>query len=213
MRSVFITGTGTGVGKTIISTILLSGDSSDSGLYYWKPLQTGSPPDDDTRSVRMWTGLPESRFLKPYRVYSDALSPHHASELAGEVIDYDELLKVARNHLDNHPVLMEGAGGILVPINRKRNWLNLIQDTQLPVIIASSTGLGTINHTLLTIEALFSRGIEIIGVMYLGDENEDNRRTIHEISCVADLGRIEIVRPDLFEKDFQSAVRFHPAPE
>lgn len=163
---VFITGTDTEVGKTFISSWLCL----QTGYSYFKPIQTGSEVDSDKEVVSDLTGVktyPESYlFKKP-------LSPHLAASLESEEIDIDNI-KLP----DTENLIVEGAGGVLVPINKNILMVDLMRSLKLPVIIVARSTLGTINHTLMTIEVLRSRGIEILGVILNGPENLDNARSI-----------------------------------
>ena len=167
MKGIFVTGTGTNVGKTIVSAWL----AHHGGFEYWKPIQTGYPPDSDTETTaelaRVMTH-PEAH------IYKEPVSPHLAARLEGKTI---ELASIACPKTQN-PVLVEGAGGLLVPINDRDTMADLIKHLNLPVIIVASSGLGTINHTCLTLEVARGRGIDVLGVIMNGDRNHENREAI-----------------------------------
>ncbi len=185
--SIFLTGTDTGVGKTHTAAALLL---RYPGLRYWKPVQTG--PDDDRATARALSGLSADRFLSTGWSFRAPLAPHLAAELEGRA---DEV-SVARIHerfneyARTGPLLVEGAGGLLVPLRRvpRETWLAFIIEANLPVVIAARTALGTINHTLLTIQALRGAGARALGVVFCGADNPDNRRTIAQFGGVDDLG-------------------------
>lgn len=161
MRGVFVTGTDTGVGKTVVAALLALG----SGAAYWKPVQCGTAPSTDRADVARWTGLPEDRLLpEAYRLALPA-SPHVAAHAAGVVIDPARLTLPVRPE----PLVVEGAGGILVPLNDRHTMLDLMEWLGLPVILVARTQLGTINHTLLSLQTLRHRGLTIQGLVLNGE--------------------------------------------
>lgn len=177
-----ITGTDTGVGKTVVSAMLMLG----LGAHYWKPVQSGIGEGIDTRVVQNLTGLPAERFFPEEYILSEPLSPHRAAEIDGAEIDVDEI-----NPPDiDGPLLIEGAGGLMVPMTRQNLQINMFKRWNLPVILVARTGLGTINHTLLSLEALWSREIPVHGIVFVGPENADNIRTIAEYSGETVLGHL-----------------------
>lgn len=180
-----ITGTDTDIGKTVVAAML----SLALGASYWKPVQSGIEGGVDTRTVQKMTGLPAERFLPESYVLSEPLSPHRSAEIDGVEIDV-ESLKVPELET---PLLIEGAGGLMVPLTRKNLLINLFKRWNVPVILVARTGLGTINHTLLSLEALWSRKIPVHGIIFVGDDNEDNMRTIAEFSEVKVLGRLPML--------------------
>lgn len=184
-----ITGTDTGIGKTVVAAMLtLALDAT-----YWKPVQSGIEGGVDTRAVQKMTGLPNERFLEEAYVFTEPLSPHRAAELDETSIDVDSL---AIPDTDG-PLIIEGAGGLMVPLTRENLLINLFkkwnENERVPVILVARTALGTINHTLLSLEALWSREIPVHGIVFVGDENEDNMRTIGEFSDVKVLGRLPML--------------------
>ncbi len=180
-----ITGTDTGIGKTVVSAML----TLALGGTYWKPVQSGVEGGVDTKAVQKMTGLPADRFLEERYVFSEPLSPHRAAEIDGVEIDLDALTlpKV------EGPLIIEGAGGLMVPLTRKNLLINHFKKWNVPVILVARTGLGTINHTLLSLEALWGRKIPVHGIIFVGDENEDNMRTIADFSEVKVLGRLPML--------------------
>jgi dethiobiotin synthetase len=184
--SFIITGTDTGVGKTVASAMLVQG----LGYNYWKPVQSGI--DDggvDTRRVQKMTDLPDERFLSESYVFTEALSPHRAAEIDGIELEIDKLdIPPSEN-----PLIIEGAGGLMVPLTRKNLQINQFKRWDVPVVLCTRTGLGTINHTLLSIEALFARNIKLHGMIFIGENNDDNIRTIAEYSGVKILGHIPML--------------------
>ena len=184
-----ITGTDTDIGKTVVAamlTLALKGT-------YWKPVQCGIEGGVDTKAVQKMTGLPAERFLPEGYVLSEPLSPHRAAEIDETEIDVDALTIPE----SEGPLIIEGAGGLMVPLTRQNLLVNLFkkwnEDAHVPVILVARTGLGTINHTLLSLEALWSRKIPVHGIIFVGDENEDNMATIHGFSDVKVLGRLPIL--------------------
>lgn len=177
---IFVTGTDTGVGKTVVSTILARG----LGAYYWKPVQTGEIRDAEF--VGRWIGT--ERIIPEAHCFPAPLSPHAAAQLAGERICVDEILQSQPS--SNIPLVIEGAGGVLVPLNAKERLVDLMKALAAPVVVVARTSLGTINHTLLTLEALRRRSIEIHSVVLIGRPNVDNFRAIEKFGEVRVLGPI-----------------------
>lgn len=181
MKNFIITATDTVVGKTVFAAALMLGIDAN----YWKPLQSGVE-EVDTRAVQRLTELPEERFFAEKHIFSAALSPHRAAEIDGVAVDVDAI----EPPMSDRPLIIEGAGGLMVPLTRKNLQINLFKKWDAPVILCARTGLGTINHTLLSLEALWSRKMKIHGIVFIGDENEDNIRTIAEFSKEKILGRL-----------------------
>lgn len=190
-----ITGTDTNVGKTVVASMLML--ALEAG--YWKPVQSGIEGGVDTRVVQKLTGLPAERFLEERYVFSEALSPHRAAEIDNTHIDIETLTPP---HYDG-PLLIEGAGGLMVPLTRENLLINLFKKWDVPVILVARTGLGTINHTLLSLEALWSRNIPVHGLIFVGEDNPDTLRTIAEFSQTKILGRM----PWLDSLDAESLIR------
>jgi dethiobiotin synthase len=200
----FITGTDTNVGKTVLSALLCA--ALDAA--YWKPIQTGALLDRDRLTVEALADLPKDRMIDEVYMFNAPVSPHLAAELAGTRIDAD---RIRRPDTANR-LIIEGAGGILVPINESALMLNLIGQLGTPVIIASRTSLGTINHTLLTVTCLRAASIQITGVVLIGDENRDNRRAIERYGNVPVIGwipRLNLINRgvllDTFERHFDGS--------
>ncbi|EKD73857.1 MAG: dethiobiotin synthetase [uncultured bacterium] len=170
MRHYFVTGTDTHVGKTVVSAMLLQ---LLQGCY-WKPIQAGLP--GDLTDVQTLTGLPDKHFFSSTYNLNAPLSPHQAALLEDIQID----LQSCRVPVCENALIVEGAGGVFVPINDMACMLDLMKQLNFPVIIVARGTLGTINHTLLTIEALRHRQIPIHGVVFNGDLNPANQKTIEE---------------------------------
>lgn len=180
-----ITGTDTDIGKTVFAAMLTL---ALDGMY-WKPVQAGIETAVDTRLIQKLTELPEERFFPEGYVLSHPLSPHRAAELDNVRIDPGTLTVPKCDY----PLIIEGAGGLMVPLNRENLMINQFKKWNLPVILCARTGLGTINHTLLSCEALWARKIPILGIAFIGAENEDNMRTIGEFSGERILGRLPLL--------------------
>jgi dethiobiotin synthetase len=184
---IVITGTDTGIGKTVFSAGL-------AGLldgFYWKPVQSGLDDETDSEVVKRLAGLPPGRVLPEVYRLKEPLSPHRSAEIDGVAI---EAAKLSLPALPG-PLVIEGAGGLMVPLNRQTRFIDIFAQWRLPVILCARTALGTINHTLLSIEALRARSIPLIGLAFIGDEMADTQRTIVEFSGVPQLGRLPLLDP------------------
>lgn len=179
----FITGTDTNVGKTVLSALLVAALDA----VYWKPIQTGAVEGTDRDTVMRLAEIPAAQAAPEGYIFDPPVSPHLAAEAAGVAIRLDTLRKPAAAP---RPLVIEGAGGILVPINDTELMLDLARRLGAPVIVASRTALGTINHTLLTMRALRSANVPVVGVVMIGPRNRDNERSIERYGEVAVIGRI-----------------------
>jgi dethiobiotin synthetase len=186
-RPIVVTGTDTDVGKTVFSAALTQALDAD----YWKPVQAGT--DDGTDSERVVKfGVSSERILpERYRLATPA-SPHLAAKLDNVVIDVSTL-DIPEHHA--RPLVIEGAGGLMVPINDTTLFIDVFARWRLPVVLCARTALGTINHSLLSIEALKARYIPILGIAFIGDENAESERIITAISGVRRLGRLPRLSP------------------
>jgi dethiobiotin synthetase len=181
-RKLFVTGIGTDVGKTIASAILVEALQAD----YWKPIQAGDLEHSDSSKIKSQISNSKSQvFLNSYKLTTPA-SPHYAAQLDGITID---LSQIKEPNTSNHLVI-EGAGGLLVPLNDTACIIDLIQK-DYEVILVSRHYLGSINHTLLSLEVLKSRNIPCAGIIFSGDENPATESIILTKSGVKFLGRIE----------------------
>lgn len=160
----FITGTDTDVGKTVFSAILVEALYAD----YWKPIQCGSLEDSDTMNVKKLVSNSKSHFHKEGLCLKAPRSPHFAAELEAKTID----LKSFSLPLTECPIVVEGAGGVLVPINDENYVIDLAKDLNLKTILVTKSYLGSYNHTLCAIEALESRGLPIWGIIFNGESEE-----------------------------------------
>ncbi|MCB1680338.1 MAG: ATP-dependent dethiobiotin synthetase BioD [Alphaproteobacteria bacterium] len=186
MRRCVVTGTDTDVGKTVFSAALMLGLEN---AYYWKPLQSGVSDGVDTRTVQTLTGFPNERFFPEAYIFSEPLSPHRAAEIDAIEIEMERLEEKNIPEADG-PLIIEGAGGLMVPITRKNLQINLYKKWNIPVILCARTGLGTISHTMLSLEALWAREIPVLGIAFIGESNPDNIRTISDFAKVKVLGRL-----------------------
>jgi len=208
-RGYFVTGTDTGVGKTVASAALVHRLRAAGPVRYWKPIQTGIETDDDTATVG-WLGgcAPDELWQHGIRL-ERPVSPHLAARLSGTRID---AAHVARHFPDDRSVrwIVEGAGGVLVPLNEREMMADLISRLALPVIVVSRSTLGTINHTLLTIEALRRRSIDVAGVVMIGPPNADNREAIEQhggVEVIGEMPRLEPLTPETLGAWARSALR------
>jgi dethiobiotin synthase len=193
MKGIFITGTDTGVGKTVAAAALMHRFRAVAPVRYWKPIQTGTEIDDDTETVRRLGGCAEQEIFAQGVRLPKPVSPHLAARWAGARIDLRTL--AATRPDDGSAWLIEGAGGVLVPINDSETMADWIRRLGLPVLIVARSGLGTINHTLLTLEALRSRSLRSAGVVMVGEPNADNREAIERYGCVPVIGELPALTP------------------
>lgn len=179
---VFITGTDTHVGKTLISSWLCL----HTGFPYFKPIQTGLKEDRDTSMVHELSGVKTYREIYAYQA---PLSPHRAAKLENDTIEIEKIVCPLETS-----IIIEGAGGLLVPLNEKYLMIDLIQQLNIPVILVTRTTLGTINHTLLSLESLRARHIPVLGVIMNGEENQSNKEAIEWYGRTSVLMTFPIVR-------------------
>lgn len=185
-RRLFVTGTDTGVGKTVVAAMLVAGLDG----HYWKPVQSGTDEGTDTRYIREKTGLPEDRFFPEIYRLKGFMSPHAAAALENVKIDLSSIrMPDPASHL-----VMEGAGGLMVPLGDRWLVIDLIKRLGAPVLLVARSGLGTINHTLLSLEKLAVSGIDVFGVVMNGPRNESNRKAIEHFGGVRVLAEIESMR-------------------
>lgn len=185
--TVVVAGTDTGVGKTIFCAALAGALAAS----YWKPIQAGLEGETDSETVRRLSGDRLARIHPEAYRFKKACSPHEAAEAEGVVIDAREL-ELPR---DEGTLIVEPAGGLMVPISRGLLQIDIIEMWHAPVVLCARTSLGTINHSLLSIEALRLREIPILGLAFIGEENRETERVISEFSGVSRLGRLDHVNP------------------
>lgn len=178
----FVTGISTDVGKTITSAIIVEALEAD----YWKPIQAGDLDNSDSHKIKSQISNTKSQiFGNSYKLNTPA-SPHLAAEIDGITID----LKQINEPKTNNHLVIEGAGGIFVPLNEKDSIIDLIQP-DYKVIVVSRHYLGSINHTLLTIEAIKNRGFEVSGIIFSGSENKSTEDLILNKTGIKCIGRID----------------------
>ncbi len=193
MSGVFVTGTDTGVGKTMIAAWLVLSWRAE----YWKPVQSGTLEGWDADVIRQ---LAPDAVIHPSRhALPEPLSPHQAAARAGRRIGLGDF----RLPATSRPLVVEGAGGVLVPLNETELMVDLMTHLGLPVLVVARSGLGTINHTLLTLEALRRRQLPIAGVILNGPPNPDNRDAIERFGAAPVVGELPPL-PDA------AALRRHP---
>lgn len=180
----FITGTDTNVGKTVLCALLCAALDAN----YWKPIQTGAAEDSDSRTVAQLASLASDRILPEAYRFEPPVSPHLAARLASTRIEPQRISIPDAARRAN--LIVEGAGGILVPINEDCLMIDLMKQLGLPVILATRSSLGTINHTLLSIQALAAAEVPLAGVVMIGEANRENRDAIEEFGRVQILGEI-----------------------
>lgn len=181
---VIITGTDTDIGKTVFAAGLTA---ALNGVYF-KPIQAGTTPTTDRDEVIHLTGAKTAD-----EIYTLSLpaSPHLSAEHDSITIEPDSL----KLPITDQPLIVEGAGGLVVPITRNLLQIDLFARWQLPLILCARTSLGTINHTLLSVEAIHKRNLPLMGIAFIGENNSDNIRTITDFACVPCLGRLPRLDP------------------
>ena len=192
-----ITGTDTGIGKTVFAAALTS------ALYacYWKPVQSGLEEETDSETVERLGRLSPDRILPEAWRLQTPVSPHLAAEIDGIAMDPDALLLPDTKR----PLIIEGAGGLFVPLTRHITFIDVFARWHQPVILCARTGLGTINHTLLSIEAMSRRQVPIFGIAFIGEERSDTEKIITDMSGIPSLGRLpclDKLTPDTLHRAF-----------
>ena len=180
-HTLFVTGIDTEIGKTITSSILVQALNAD----YWKPVQAGDLDDTDSHKVERYTSAVKIH-PEGFRL-NTPMSPHAAAAIDGVEISLDDF-KIPET--DNH-LIIEGAGGLYVPLNGKDCVIDLIAKLQIPVVLVSKNYLGSINHTLLSINALKNRNIPIFGLIFNGKSTPTTEEVIERMTGVRILGRVE----------------------
>ena len=194
-RGLFITGTDTGVGKTVVSAALMHRYRFAAPLRYWKPIQTGIEESDDTSEVAALGACDAGEICRTGIRLPRPVSPHLAARSSGMTIEIQPLLESIARERHRRTWIVEGAGGVLVPINPTQTMVDLMLALDLPVLVVARTALGTINHTLLTLEALRHRTVRVAGVVMVGDPDADNKAAIQHYGRVAVLGELPRLAP------------------
>ena len=183
-KRIIICGTDTDVGKTIVSSFFVQGLKS----IYWKPIQSGTEEGTDTQTVCKLLNLDPNRYLSERYKFKAPVSPHWAAERESSFIEPNNLHLPDLDKL----IIIETAGGLMVPLNR--NWLQIdqLKVWGAPIILVARTGLGTLNHTLLSLEALRTRNINILGIVLNGPPHNDNPKTLEQFGDTKILARLPI---------------------
>ncbi|MFM8979735.1 MAG: dethiobiotin synthase [Planctomycetia bacterium] len=194
MRGCFVTGTDTSVGKTLLCAALLA--AAPAGVHYAKPVQTGSPPDDDRATLLELAGVAAARVPDLGLKLPVPVSPHHAAQLAGVRLEAAALAaRVTAWRPAPQAWLVEGAGGLLAPLNARETALDLARALGLPVLVAVRVRLGAINHTLLTLRALEQAGLACAGVVLVGDDDPSLASALAAHAPGRVLGRLPWLEP------------------
>jgi dethiobiotin synthetase len=194
MKGIFVTGTDTGVGKTVVSTALMHRYRDYAKLRYWKPIQTGIERDDDTAEVARLGACSDTEIFARGIRLEKPVSPHLAARLAGIPINLPALRDSVPDESETRWIV-EGAGGVLVPVNEVHFMADWMMMLGLPILVVARSGLGTINHTLLTIEALRTRLLKIAGVVMVGAPNAENRLAIERYGDIHVIGELPPIDP------------------
>jgi len=190
VQGFFVTGTDTDVGKTVVAAWLVA----RLGACYWKPVQAGTQPETDSEIVRRLSGASPDRILPEAYVLAEPIAPHEAARRADIAID---MAKLVPPPCDG-PLVVEGAGGLMVPLDDQSFVIDLARELELPLILVARSTLGTINHTLLSLEAIRRRGLPLAGVVVNGPETPHNRAAIErygKVEVIAEIPWLEQVTP------------------
>jgi dethiobiotin synthetase len=190
VQGFFVTGTDTDVGKTLVSAWLVM----QLGGCYWKPVQAGNHPETDSAIVQRLTEAPPGRILPEAYVLPEPIAPHEAARRAGIAIDMAKLVLPPCDR----PLIVEGAGGLLVPLTDEAYVIDLASELHLPIILVTRSTLGTINHTLLSLEAIRRRGLPLAGIVVNGPETPHNRPAIErygKVEVIAEIPWLDQVTP------------------
>ncbi len=181
-RRVVVSGTDTGVGKTVCAALM----TAVLDAHYWKPVQAGLEEETDSETVLRTAEIDAERvFPEGYRLTAP-MSPDQAAAREGVTLDHRVLIPP----VCSGDLVIEGAGGLMVPLNRSATMIDLFAAWGLPLILVARSGLGTLNHTLLSVEALVRRRVPTAGIVLVGDRHPENERTLEQWSTVAIVGRI-----------------------
>jgi dethiobiotin synthetase len=195
-RRFVIVGTDTGVGKTVVSAAIVGA----LGAFYWKPVQAGLDGETDSQTVGRLSDVAADHILPEAWRLRRAASPHLAARDEGVDIDVAAL----NPPQCDGPLVIETAGGVMTPLSDRALTIDVLERWRLPVIVVARTRLGTINHSLLTLEALRRRGVSITGLIFVGDADADAQRSIEMIGGVRILGRLPKLDP-LNQKTLRAA--------
>lgn len=186
MTTYFVTGTDTDVGKTVVSAWLVH----HLKALYWKPIQSGMNETPDKGEIQRLCNISSERILPSAYELNEPLSPHDAAKIDGVTIELNKIIKPETSE----PLVIEGAGGLFVPLNDQNFMIDLIRKMACPTIVVARSGLGTINHTLLTLRALRDHNIEVAGVVLNGPINPKNKKAIEQFGKVRILSEIPYIK-------------------
>ena len=199
MKRFFVTAIDTDSGKTLVSAILCEAFGAD----YWKPIQSGLPKDSD--QIKTLTSNPNTIIHRERYLLNTPASPHAAAKIDNVEIKLDDF----ELPLTNHSLIVEGAGGCLVPINDKHFIIDIIQKLNIPTVVVADLYLGSINHTLLTLEALRSRSIKVAGIIFNGQPNPESERIILKhgnLPCLLNIKKEDVINRECVLK-YASLIR------
>jgi dethiobiotin synthetase len=202
-RRIVVTGTDTEIGKTVFA----AGLADLLGASYWKPIQSGLDGETDSEIVARLGGLSGDRIWPERYRLTTPVSPHQSAAIDGVSIDANAL---DVPDIDGRSLVIEGAGGLMVPLDRSTLYIDVFARWRIPVVLCARTSLGTINHSLLSIDALRHRGIELLGVAFIGESHPESERAICEIGRVRRLGRLPRLSPltrDTLREAFAASFR------
>lgn len=182
-----ISGTDTGIGKTVFS----AGLTNALGACYWKPIQAGLEDETDSQVVKRLGCISSERIIPEIYKLATPVSPHLAARLDKVKINPQILLPPTIKS----PLVIEGAGGLCVPLTEDILFINVFAQWQIPVILCARTRLGTINHTLLSLEAMRNKSIPVYGIVFIGEEQNDTQKIISTLGKVRILGRLPLLKP------------------
>jgi dethiobiotin synthetase len=185
---IVVTGTDTEIGKTVFGVAL----ADQLGASYWKPIQSGLDGETDSEIVARLVGLSSDRILPERYRLKTPISPHQSAAIDGVHIDARELVVP---DTCGRPLVIEGAGGLMVPLDPSTLYIDVFARWRIPVVLCARTTLGTINHSLLSVEALRRRDIDVLGIAFIGDSYPESERAICEIGRVQRLGRLPRLSP------------------
>jgi len=191
LKGIFVAGTSTGVGKSFLSALIISVTQGT----YWKPIQSGIEDQTDRQWLKELTGLRDDHFLPEAYLLTNPCSPHLSAMIDGQSIDLTDMVLPK---FDYSPLVVEGAGGIMVPLNEKDLMLDLMKHLGFPVILVATNQLGTINHTLLSLSVLRQAKLEVLGVILNGPSDYDNKSAIEQfgsVHVIAEINWLEDMAP------------------
>tara|TARA_Y100001968_G_scaffold68366_1_gene59403 strand:+ start:339 stop:983 length:645 start_codon:yes stop_codon:yes gene_type:complete len=185
-QSIIVCGTDTDIGKTIISSLLVQGLNAS----YWKPIQSGLIDGSDTNRISEILELPSQQIIPELYRFKAPVSPHWAAEKERRWIDPNSL----KLPFVKGPLIIETAGGLMVPLNRDFLQIDLIKKWGLPIVLVAKSGLGTLNHTLLSLEALNRRNIPVLGIILNGEIHKDNPNTLEQFGDIPIIAQLPILK-------------------